>query len=332
MLITGSVVLTMSAGANASMRRDPLRSHQWGLDEIHAAQAWKLTRGEGVTVAVIDSGVDFQHPDLQGALLQGKDFTGTGTVTDDCGHGTEVAGVIAARADNGIGIAGVAPRAKILPLRDGAGCTVDFNALTTAIGYAVAQGARVINVSQATIPGVGDALFKASGEAEMQAAIDDAWRRGVLVVAGAGNDALPVCQKPAAMAHVLCVGAVSKQGTRAEYSQGDATMTVDYLVAPGGGETTDPATDELIWTTSAQLGSPTTVGVGGGSTPRGYDQVEGTSFATPFVAGVAALMFSRGMTVQQVHDRLLSTATDLGLPGRDPVYGYGEVDAAAALG
>jgi subtilisin family serine protease len=329
--ITGALLLAATGGAAASTGRDLLRSHQWGLDQVHAEQAWKLTRGAGVTVAVIDSGVDFGHPDLKGALLPGKDFTGSGTVADDCGHGTEVAGVIAARADNGIGIAGVAPAVKILPLRDGAGCTVNMDYMLKAIDYAVAQHAQVINISQATISGAGYAGFKALDQDTFQAAVDNAWRHGTLIVAGAGNNTVPLCEYPAALEHVLCVGAVTADRSRAYYSQGDATMTNDYLVAPAGGQTMTSGFDESTWTTSAELGDPTSVGVGGGTTPRGYIQVDGTSFATPFVAGIAALLFSRGLTVQQVHDRLLSRATDLGPPGRDPVYGYGEVDAAAAL-
>src|SRR4051812_24739889 len=121
-------VLMVSQAAAATPRRDPLRSRQWGLGQVHADEAWRVTQGAGVTVAVIDSGVDFAHPDLRGALLPGKDFSGSGSVADDCGHGTQVAGVIAARAGNGIGLAGVAPRVKVLPLKDGDGCTVDMNA------------------------------------------------------------------------------------------------------------------------------------------------------------------------------------------------------------
>src|SRR5206468_3836710 len=104
-----------------------------------------------------------------------------------------------------------------------------------------------------------------------------------------------------------------------------------YVVAPGGGETTDLDENGGIWTTSADLeGASTTVGTGPTPPPSRYESVTGTSFATPFVSGVAALLFSRGYSIQEVHRRLLETATDLGPSGRDPVYGYGEVDAAAA--
>src|SRR3954453_3199317 len=90
------VLVSTTGAASASPGRDALRAHQWGLDQGHADQAWKVPRGAGVVVAVIDTGVDLGHPDLKGALLPGKDFTGGGSVADDCGHGTEVTGVIAA--------------------------------------------------------------------------------------------------------------------------------------------------------------------------------------------------------------------------------------------
>jgi subtilisin family serine protease len=330
-LAAALLLLPAAHHASAGPRTDPLRARQWGLAQVHADAAWRITRGAGVTVAVIDSGVDFTHPDLRGALLPGKDFSGSGTVSDDCGHGTQVAGVLAARAGNGIGIAGIAPGVKVLPLKDGSSCVVDMNAMVKAIRYAVARGAKVISISQATIPVWGDAGFTVLIKEAMQAAVDEAWQHGTLVVAGAGNSSLPTCEYPAALRHVVCVGAVTTDRTRAYYSQGDATGSLDYLVAPGGGQATDPAAEGGIWTTSASLGASTTVGTGGGTTPSGYESVTGTSFATPFVAGVAALLFSRGYPIQEVRRRLLMTATDLGPPGRDAVYGYGEVDAAAAL-
>lgn len=316
-----ALLASFAPSAHAAPRTDPLRSQQWGLDQIRVPQAWTLTRGSGVTVAVIDSGVDFGHPDLRGALWPGKDFTGSG-IADDCGHGTEVVGIIAAHRSNGIGIAGVAPEVKVMPLKDGAGCTVDIQQQTSAIRYAADHGARVINISQGTQPVVGDAGVRLLFAETAQAAVDYAWTKGSLVVAGAGNATIPTCGYPAALKHVICVGAVDQNRVRAYYTQGEARDTVDFLMAPGGG-----ANQTLIWTTTGDVSNVT-----GQISKRGYAQVNGTSFATPFVSGVAALLFSRGWSVQKVHDRLLSTATDLGLPGRDPVYGWGEVDAAAALG
>lgn len=305
----------------AAPQGDPLRDQQWGLDQVRAPEAWKLTRGRGVTVAVIDSGVDFGHPDLRGALLPGKDFTGSGTVQDDCGHGTTVTGVIAARRGNGIGVSGVAPEVKVLPLKDGIGCTVDLGQMGNAIRYAADRGARVVNISQATQPVVGDALAMVLIVKELQAAVDYAWGKGTLVVAGAGNSAIPICAYPAALRHVICVGGMTEKRERAYYSQGEVREDVDMLMAPAGG-----LNERLIWTTTADVTSEA-----GRVSERGYAQVQGTSHATPFVTGIAALLFSRGLSVAQVRDRLLRTAADLGQPGKDPIYGWGEVDAAAAL-
>lgn len=325
--LTLAAVMGLPSTLAHAAAADPLRSRQWGLDQVHADQAWRTTTGEGVVVAVIDNGVDLAHPDLRGQLVAGHDFNGTGSVQDDCGHGTEVTGVIVARRGNGQGIAGIAPGARVMPLREGNACTHQFIDIIRAIGWAADHGAKVVNISVGTVPVVGDALVKASFETELQAAVDHAWARGTLVVAGAGNSTIPICGYPAAARRVLCVGAVGQDGVKAYYSNNEVRQDVDYLVAPGGGGR-PPGSD--IWTTTAQ-------GVGGGastsstsSTP-GYAPLSGTSFATPFVAGIAALLFSRGLNVQQVHDRLLRTATDLGLPGRDPIYGWGEVDAAAAL-
>lgn len=335
---TGAAVAALLAAVTAApvsaapAKGDPLRPQQWALSQVRAPQAWAISQGRGVTVAVVDSGVWSHHPDLRGALVPGHDFTGSGTTEDDCDHGTEVAGVIAARADNGIGIAGIAPKARIMPLRDGSSCTVNENDMLAAIKYATAHHVRVVNISQGTQPVAGDALFDVLDKSSFQQAVNDAWAHGTLIVAAAGNNNLPICAQPAALVHVLCVGSVGPDGVRSYYSQGDATHTVDYLVGPGGGGvSTQGVQDETdVWTTGLPPAAGN-VSVGGSDTPPDYALVEGTSFAAPAVSAVAALLFSRGLSVQQVHDRILSTARDLGPPGWDPIYGYGEVDAYAAL-
>jgi subtilisin family serine protease len=323
-----AVLVPCALPAGAARRGDPLRSRQWGLDQVHATQAWQVTRGAGVVVAVADSGVDLTHPDLRAALLPGKDFTGGHSTADDCGHGTEVAGVIAAARDNGVGVSGVAPEAKLVPLKDGTGCTVNMAWIMRAIRWSADHHVQVVNVSAASIAAAGDALFEVFNRNDWQAALDYAWRRGTLVVAGAGNTSLPICARSSSAEHLICVGAVGRTGTRSSYSQGDATGTVDYVVAPGGDNTDVPPREDVlvdpdnnIWTTTDRRLVD----------PSGYVETNGTSFATPFVSGIAALLFSRGLTVQQVHDRLLRCTTDLGPAGRDPVYGYGEVDARAAV-
>ena len=291
---------------------------------MHADQAWSRSTGKGVVVAVIDSGVDGRHPDLAGQVLAGKDFVhgAKNGWSDLDGHGTAAAGIIAARRGNGRGIVGVAPSARILPVKVGDSET--STSVAEAIVWAADHGAKVINASLGLLPGavVADVAVPALVAAD-QAAVDHAWARGAVVVASAGNNSEPLCSEPALLEHVLCVGSVDKRQVHSAYSNEDLAMRSTYLVAPGGSDVPVAQTglDELLWTT-----------VSGDSAAYGpYNEVRGTSFAAPFVSGVAALLSARGLTNAQIVQRLLSTCQDLGLPGRDGVYGYGEVDAARAV-
>lgn len=321
--VTAGVPASRAAGSV-----DPLRSQQWALDQVHADQAWGVSTGRGQVVAVLDDGVDLTHPDLRGQLVQGKSLSGPASLQDDCGHGTEVAGVLVAKRGNGVGLAGIAPDAKVMPLRVGSGCLYNQDAIAAAIRYAAHRGVRVVSISIGQQPVAGDVAFDALAAAAFQSAVDEAWSRGTLVVLAAGNDSLPYCTHPAEAPHALCVGAVGQDRTKAWYSNSEVTPGVDYLVAPGGGNFPG---QQNVWTTTAGGIDPTTAASTGQPSASGYDQVSGTSFATPYVAGIAALLFARGLTAPQVRERLLSTATDLGVPGRDPIYGWGEVDAAAAV-
>jgi subtilisin family serine protease len=153
----------------------------------------------------------------------------------------------------------------------------------------------------------------------MRAAIAFAEEQGVVVVASAGNSYLPICYEPAAAA--LCVGGVNASGEKSLYSNYDATSEVNYLVAPGGGDVPDCTTMILsTFPRSTESVCSTT----------GYEMRGGTSAAAPFVTGVAALLASQGLVGKQIVQRILATSRDLGSPGRDPVYGYGLVDAGAA--
>src|SRR5215218_3540938 len=150
---------------------DPLRARQWGLDVINADAAHQVTRGDGAVVAVVDTGVDASHEDLQGRLLAGKDFVDNDdTPQDGAGHGTHVSGIVAASADNGIGVDSVAPGARVLPIRvlgdDGSGSDAD---VAKGIDYAIAQKVDVINLSLGGLP--IDALV---GGGEFQAAVQRA--------------------------------------------------------------------------------------------------------------------------------------------------------------
>jgi serine protease len=283
---------------------DPYRSQQWDLSKIRVGDAWQKATGAGVTVAVIDTGVDASHPDLAGQVLTGYDAINktSGTATDPNGHGTHVAGTIAAMTDNEIGVSAVAPNAKILPIRvlgaSGSGYMSDAAA---GIVYAADHGANVINMS----------LGSESKVVAVSNAIAYARSKGVVVVAAAGNErgyGSPISY-PAADAGVIAVAATDSNDAVASYSnQGDY---VD-VAAPGSA---------ILSTYPKALLS------------SGYGILSGTSMASPHVAAVAALLksYNSGLTPEQVEQAMESSAVDLGAVGKDRDYGYGRVDAAAAL-
>jgi thermitase len=295
--------------ASAHAAGDPLRSHQWGLDLIHADAAHPVTTGAGATVAVVDTGIDAAQPALAGRILPGYDVVDNdSTPQDGNGHGTHVSGIIAADANNGIGVDSVAPGASILPVRvlddSGSGSSA---AVAQGIDWATSLGADVINLSVGgTLPTSGLGVPDVIGDA-----IQRALSKGIVVVAAAGNDGLPFCENNSFGGKVLCVGAVDKRSMRSFFSSFGSGLS---LVAPGGSDT--PGTDEDVLSTWND---------------NGYQELAGTSQATPHVAGVAALLVSLGVRGQAAVQRILSTATDLGPPGVDAQYGAGLVNAQAAV-
>jgi thermitase len=243
---------------------DPLRGQQWNLDAVNAAAANRISVGTGALVAVLDSGVQSSHADLAGSVVAGRDLIdGDQTPDDQHGHGTNVAGIIAAHAGNGIGIAGAAPNARILAIR-----VLDANnngnteQEAAGIDAAVAGGAQVINLSLSAGPNVATQILP--GSALVQA-IERAVRAGVVVVAAAGNDGVPLCAQPLLAAKIICVGAVNRGHTRASYS--NYAVRVD-IVAPGG----EPRPGDAI--ISTQLG-------GGFSAMAGTSQRRRTSRRPP---------------------------------------------------
>ena len=344
-------VAVVAAPAGAASN-DPYFARQWGLQNIQAEQAWTTTTGTGATVAVVDSGVDLTHPDLAANLLTATDadfVEPDGNCTgpknqrvcvqdgpqDENGHGTHVAGIIAAVANNGTGVAGVAPGAKILPVRvlDETGTGTGDTAL--AIRYAVDHGADVINMSLGYPSGAGEAIGLLGDLDSLYSALDYAWERGSIVVVAAGNDTAPLCAEPASGHHVICVGSTDSRDLLSFFSNFDAAFLDNYLVAPGGDGLggfslgTNSPTGGLcsgdVFSTYLRTATSWC------SSEAGYEAIAGTSMAAPHVSGVAALLASKGLTNQQIADCLFSTSDDLGAPGRDPIYGYGRVNALNAV-
>jgi subtilisin family serine protease len=332
----GLLAATAVAAPAAAATNDPLRDQQWGLDQINAEEAWATTTGSGVVVAVVDSGVDLGHPDLRGQLVQGATFIdcepscgngdwkgpdGVGNDYDE--HGTHVAGIIAAATDNGEGIAGTAPDARIMPIKaleEGAG---SFEDIANGIRWAVDNGADVVNLSLGALPGV-QALTLTGLMAETAEAIAYADENGVLVVAAAGNETFPLCGTPAFDDGALCVTSTTKEETPSWFSNGGLKPDLLSVAAPGGAGLVS-CEDDIV----------STVPVGTGSDACGesdYDYYAGTSMATPHVAGVAALLFAQGRTLDNVKSALVDTARTpaLGTGLWTPSYGHGIVDAAAA--
>ena len=286
---------------------DPYRSRQYGLEEIRLPEAWQKSGGQKVVIAVVDSGVDLQHPDLKGRLVSGHDFVSSGGDAEDKnGHGTHVAGIAAAATDNGIGIAGGAPAAKIMPVRvlddKGQGST---SAINDGIEWAAAHGAKVINLSLGE-SGLAGRLLRGGA---LNSAISQATRAGAVVVAAAGNDG--TASKPyRATTPVLIVGAVDQNGQPAKFSNFGAE---DAVTAPGVQifSTLPTYSTEL----SDQHGT-------------GYGYLDGTSMAAPYVSAVAALLVAQGRTPQEVINAIEATAKN---PNHLTKLGLGIVDAQAAV-
>jgi serine protease len=315
---------------------DPLFGRQWGLRQINAPTAWaRGARGRGVRIGIVDSGVDLGHPDLKAKLVRGADLvrkanglTGPGCAgpQDENGHGTHVAGIAAAITGNGIGVAGTAPGARIMPVRvldaNGEG---ESNTVDAGIRWAAAHGAKVINVSiGGDLPLIGDVPGQNDAT---EAAVAYAFSRGAVVVGSAGNSMMPLCDYPAAATNAICVAATDKSGDPSSYSNFPLSPNGTIaLRAPGGaGSLFFCENDGDIWSTMWPKSDDDNCG----GKIRGYDTLAGTSMSAPFVSGVAALLAARGLTAPQILQCLKSHSSNGG--SYDPVYGYGIVDAAAAV-
>ncbi len=285
-----------ASGVAAAWRpNDTFLSQQWALSTLGAERAWEHARGTGVTIAVLDTGVDYIHPDLAGRVDLGRDFVDNDDDPMDVqGHGTHVAGIAAGAADDGFGVAGIAPGSRILAVRvldaDGAG---NYSQVANGIVHAAQKGAKVINLS----------LGGPEQSELLRAAIDFAASRGAIVTCASGNESARSIGYPARYESCLAVGATTSADGHAPFSNQGTGLD---LVAPG-----------------AQILSSTMGGQ--------HEAWDGTSMASPYAAGTAALLFSQGLGRRAVDDTLRSTARDLGAPGSDTTCGAGRIDAGAAV-
>lgn len=295
---------------SASGPNDPQYDDQWGLQSrwTKAPAAWaKGPAGEGVTVAVLDTGVDYTHPELAGRVILGPNLADRTTdPMDTHGHGTHVAGIVAAAGNNGQGVAGVAWKAKILAIKvlgkAGAGNT---DTVVEGIKYACDHGAKVINLSL----GSPDASI----DPVLHMALVYAKQKGVLVVAAAGNNGGAI-NSPANDPLAVCVTSTSSFWLFEWASSFSCRGEQAEVAAPGGSVLS-------------------TLPVRGSTMGQGYGRLSGTSMACPFVAGEAALIWSQhpSWSDEQVRNRIRQAVDDKGASGRDARYGFGRVNLERAL-
>ncbi|MBA3389359.1 MAG: peptidase S8 [Rubrobacter sp.] len=277
---------------------DPRFGDQYSLWQIRANKAWNMVRGgPEVDIAVVDTGIDSDHPDLQAKIELRKDFTTTPETPiaeDNDGHGTHVAGIAAAVTDNGTGVAGACPGCDLFVakvVKNGGATDAD---VADGIVWATDNGAEVVNLSLGG-PDRSDALKNA---------VDYAWNHGAVVVAAAGNSGRAVKDYPAAYPNAIAVAATNKSDRRASYSSYGKWVDV---AAPGSG----------VFSTYLS---------------GGYKSLGGTSMSAPHVAGLAGLLAAQGRPAPEIRSRIENTATDLGPDGKDKYYGHGRINAYRAVG
>lgn len=274
---------------------DPLFVGQYGLKKTRFPRAWNTVRGKGVKVALVDSGISAKHPDLRYKISGQRDIAnGDDRAEDSVGHGTHVAGIIAAQTDNGRGVAGGCPRCRLLVAKvDGLFGWLSDADIAKGINWSTNRGAKVINLS----------LGGPQKSRVIKDAVNRAARHGVVLVAAAGNEDSSVRNYPAAYSNVIAVAATNKSDRRAGFSSFGkwvdvAAPGVDILSTYPGGK---------------------------------YRRMTGTSFSSPHVAALAGLLAAQGRARSGIRDRILHTAVDKGSNGRDPFYGAGRINAAKAV-
>src|SRR5262245_36271263 len=226
-----AAALAPAAAAAPGSTNDPYVGLQWNLDQLRAPPAWATSTGAGQVVAVVDSGVELSHPDLQGKLVAGATFSGCATAANGCGngdwlsgntadapspHGTHVAGIIAAATGNGIGVAGVARDAKVMPVKSLTDAGSSFEEIAAGIRYAVDHGADVISMSLGALPGV-HALVLTGQVVDVKDAIAYAVAHDVPVIVAAGNEFASICAEPAFDPGALCVVSTDRNELRSSF-------------------------------------------------------------------------------------------------------------------
>lgn len=261
-------------------------STQYGLRTTQTDLAWDVTQGSsGQEIAVLDTGVDYNHPDLDSKIIKGFDFVDDDNDPMDLhGHGTHVSGIAAAETNNGTGIAGTAPNTKVLAVRvlDAAG-NGSLDDIANGIRYAADQGAEVINMS----------LGCNCHTVALEDAVNYAYNKGVVLIAAAGNDGVSATFEPASYTNVIAVGAVNSSDRKASFSNWGTWVDV---VAPG------------VQIASTYLNNQ-------------YVYMDGTSMASPYVAGLAALLKAQGRTNVQVRQAIELTADPVNGTGKNSKYG-----------
>jgi thermitase len=267
---------------------------QWDLFRIDAPAAWNKTLGNGVRVAVVDSGIDGDHPDLESKIALQKDLLDNDDVAnDDVGHGTHVAGTIGAATNNGKGVAAVCPGCRLMVAKVGNLQGIEDADIAQGIYWSANNQASAINISIAG-PEFSWAL---------KHAVDYAWDHDVVVVAAAGNADTGAPYYPAAYGHVISVSATDQQNKKAPFSNYGSTVDV---AAPGV---------EIFSTV-----------------PGGYHTESGTSMASPHVAALAGLLAAnKGLSAPEIRRRIQRSATDIGPEGNDRYYGWGLINANRAV-
>ena len=286
---------------------------QWYLSSLQMAQVWSDhgAGSSGITVAVLDTGVDYTHPALLGRIIKGPDYIDKDyDPKDEHGHGTHVAGIITAGTPDNQGFSGLAPNVRVLAIRvlDAKGSGSLFN-IAKGIAYAANNGAKVINLSLGSPPGGGLMRSLANflaGYAE---------RKGALIIAAAGNAGSDIGY-PAAASKFLAVGATNEQNYLASFSNRGAELDI---VAPGVNILSTFPTYEVTANASGL--------------PQNYASLNGTSMATPMVSALAAMLLSQDPYLKPaaLRARLEATATDLGPLGRDNQFGHGVINPSKAL-